>query len=414
MRDRNTGFGAFMGLFAIIVIAVFFLSPTSQASDATEETAVEAREATGGAQTRDDIMARQRGEVVDDGFRRNATGDPGRAADPTGQLGTLGGISDSEMFRALRYNSADVRTSSHSPASDVIIQDGGMAWLIIRDTRVAKYGAWLLIGMTAVLALFYLLRGRIPIGGEVSGRTIERFGGFDRFIHWLTAGSFLLLGVTGLISMYGRQLLIPLMGHEAHAVLAHWSKLVHNNVSWAFMLGVFLIFLKWVRFNIPNWNDVKWLWVMGGLFDDSIHPPAGKFNAGQKIIFWSVVGLSIAVAATGISLLVPFQAPSFEGIFGVINNMGMPALLGLSDLPTQLTPQQEMQYTQLVHAVVAFLFIAMILGHIYIGTLGMEGAFDAMGSGHVDEQWAKEHHSLWYDEVKAKEAASQAKASPAE
>jgi formate dehydrogenase subunit gamma len=415
MRDRNTGFGALIGLLVVLVIAAIFFFPDTD-TDAPDENAsvVAAREATGGAQTREDIMARQRGEAVDYEFRRSATGDAAAAADPTGQLGTLGGTSDAEVFRALRYNSANVTTSSHGPASDVLIQDGGMNWLMLRDTRMAPIGGALLLGMTGLIAVFYLLRGRVPIAGGRAGRTIERFGGFDRFIHWMTAGSFILLAVTGLISMYGRTLLIPLMGHEAHAVLAHWSKLIHNNASFAFALGVILIIVKWVPYNIPNRNDLKWIWVMGGLFDDSIHPPAGKFNAGQKIIFWSVVGLSFVVVATGISLLVPFQAPSFGGLFGAINNLGVLGWFGMADLPTQLSPQQEMQYTQVIHAVFAFLFMAMIIGHIYIGTLGMEGAFDAMGSGHVDEQWAKEHHSLWYDEVKAKEAASQAKASPAE
>ncbi len=406
-------------LFASLMLAILLLIVPAagplraQTSDAPESSLPDARAATGGAQTRDDIMARQRGEAIDDTFRRTATGDPTHAADPTGQLGTLGGVSDAEMFRALRYGTANITSTDHGPASDVIIQDGGMSWLVLRDGRLAKYGGWLLLGMTGVLALFYLLRGRVPISGERTGMTILRFGGFDRFMHWLTAGSFILLAITGLISMYGRPWLIAVMGKDAHATLAMWSKLVHNNVSWAFMLGVVLIFFKWVRFNIPNWNDVKWLFVLGGLFNDSIHPPAGKFNAGQKIIFWAVIAMSICVVATGLSLMMPFRALVFADVFAWINGLGLPALVGAMDLPVQLSPQQEMQYTQMVHAVFAFLFMSMIIGHIYIGTLGMEGAFDAMGSGQVEEQWAKEHHSLWYDEVKAAQASTPAKPDPA-
>ncbi|SDK57324.1 formate dehydrogenase subunit gamma [Aliiruegeria lutimaris] len=411
MSERKSGFGGFVLVFAIIVIAAFVLSLFAPNSDQTDPATLQAaREATGGAQTREDIMARQRGEQVDLDFRRQALGDPSQAADITGQLGTLGGVSDAEMFRALRYGTADVTASASTPGADVLIQDGGMHWLILRDYRLAKYGGWLLLGMIGLLAVVLLLFGRVPIAGERTGRTILRFGHFDRWMHWTTAGSFVLLGLTGLVSMYGRPFLIPIMGKEAHATLALWSKLIHNNVSWAFMLGVTLIFFKWVRYNIPNWNDVKWLMVFGGLFDHSIHPPAGKFNAGQKLIFWSVIALSIAIVASGLSLLMPFNAPVFTPVFAWINDTGLLGTLGLSNLPTPLAPQQEMQYTQLFHASVAFGFMAMIIGHIYIGTVGMEGAFDAMGTGYVEEQWAREHHSIWLDEVKAKEAASQAPA----
>ncbi|MDV7144899.1 formate dehydrogenase subunit gamma [Tropicimonas sp. TH_r6] len=411
MSEKKSGFGAFLLVLVLIVVATLVLTPFLSPSGPDNSEAIEAaRVATGGAQTREDIMARQRGERVDYDFRRTDTGDPQRAADPTGQLGTLGGVSDAEMFRSLRYGTADVTASASSPGATVLIQDGGMSWMHYREDWLGTYGGWLLLGMIGLLAIVYFALGRVPIAGERTGRTILRFGNFDRWMHWMTAGSFILLALTGLVSMYGRQFLIPVMGLDAHATLALWSKLVHNNVSWAFMLGVVLIFFKWVRYNIPNWNDVKWMMVLGGLFNHDIHPPAGKFNAGQKLIFWSVIGLSVAIAATGISLLMPFSAPIFDPFFGWINNLGLLSWLGLPDLPTQLSPQQEMQFTQLVHATVGFGFMAMIIGHIYIGTAGMEGAFDAMGSGYVEEQWAKEHHSLWLDEVKAKEATSQAPA----
>lgn len=404
MSKGNNGFAGFLLVAAAITfLSLVFWGWGQLNSGPDQEALAEAREVTGGAQTREDIMARQRGERVDLDFRREATGDPARAAAATAQLGTLGGVSDAEMFRALRYGTANVSASAGNPGAEVLIQDGGMVWMQYREAYLGTYGGWILMGMIAFFFVVYFAFGRVPIAGEKTGRTILRFGHFERWMHWMTAGSFVLLGITGLISMYGRQFLIPIMGHEAHATLALWSKLVHNNVSWAFMLGVVLIFVKWVRYNIPNWNDVKWMMVLGGLFNHDIHPPAGKFNAGQKMIFWSVMFLSICVAATGLSLLMPFRAPVFEGLFGWINSLGALALVGLPDLPATLSPQQEMQYTQLVHAVFAFLFMAMIIGHIYIGTAGMEGAFDAMGSGYVEEQWAREHHSLWLEEVEAKE-----------
>ncbi|TDK50164.1 formate dehydrogenase subunit gamma [Antarcticimicrobium luteum] len=371
---------------------------------AQEAAPVDPRTATGGAQTLEDILARQRGEAVDYDFRRAATGDPAGAAPMTGQLGTLGGVSDPELWRALRYGTADVTVSSHGPAAAVIIQDSGMTWLTFREGPLATYGGYLLLGVLGALLLFYLLRGRIRIDGEKAGITILRFSAIERFAHWLLAGSFVLLGITGLTMLFGRMAIIPLLGKQAYAPYAIAGKWVHNNVSWAFMLGLVLVTVFWLAHNIPNRHDLKWLALGGGLFSKNVHPPAKKFNAGQKIIFWGVLVLGVSISVSGLSLLFPFQMPLFAATFEKLNALGLPQLVGLGDLPTTLLPHQEMQLAQLWHAIVAFLFIAIILAHIYLGTVGMEGAFDAMGSGEVDEQWAKEHHGLWYEDVTGKPA----------
>ncbi|MEH6833186.1 MAG: formate dehydrogenase subunit gamma, partial [Falsihalocynthiibacter arcticus] len=76
---------------------------------------------------------------------------------------------------------------------------------------------------------------------------------------------------------------------------------------------------------------------------------------------------------------------------------------GFDPLPYPLAPQEEMQYAQLWHAIVSLVLTAIIFAHIYIGSVGMEGAFDAMGSGEVEEQWAREHHSLWVEDVRKAE-----------
>ena len=89
-------------------------------------------------------------------------------------------------------------------------------------------------------------------------------------------------------------------------------------------------------------------------------------------------------------------------------------MLGLGTLETALSPQEEMQYAQLWHAIVSFVLMAIVLAHIYIGSVGMEGAYDAMGSGEVDLNWAREHHSLWVEEVEAKEGKPPSTAHPAE
>ena len=365
-----------------------------------QESAVD-RSATGGAQTLSDIMARQKGEVVQDDFRRNATGDPSIAAGVQQQLGTLGGVSDPELWRALRYGTADISVSAGGEVATVLVQDGGMRWLLLRSGPVADYTAYGLGGIIALLALFYFIRGKILIDGEKTGRTVTRFKAVERFAHWVLAGSFILLGLTGLYSLFGRMVLIPLFGKESFASIAIVSKWIHNNVSWAFMIALVVIFFMWVMHNIPNRTDLKWLAMGGGIFKKGVHPPAKRFNAGQKIIFWSVIVLGASISASGLSLLFPFELPMFGVTFAKMNALGITEMLGMEPLRSVLAPQEEMQLAQLWHTIVASVFILIIVAHIYIGSVGMEGAYDAMGSGEVEEQWAREHHSLWLDEVDA-------------
>lgn len=379
-----------------------------QAAPAADQRAV-----TGGAQTLDDILARQRGQTVDDSFRRDALGGdvPSSAYAPS--LGTLGVQSDAEVWRSLRFGAADVTASARNPAADVLIQNSGMRWLQLRAGPLATYGAYLLGGVLVVLALFYLIRGRIRIEGGRSGLTIQRFKGIERFAHWLLGGSFILLALTGLIQLFGRMAIIPLLGRETYAPVALAGKWVHNNVSWAFMLGLVMVIVFWIAHNIPNRHDLKWIALAGGMFSKNVHPPARKFNAGQKLIFWAVVVLGLSISASGLSLLFPFDLPMFSVTFEKINALGLPGLFGFAPLPEALLPHQEMQLAQLWHAAIAFAFIAIILGHIYIGTIGMEGAFDAMRSGEVDLQWAKEHHDLWVEEV-TKDGSAKVSTAPAE
>lgn len=355
----------------------------------------------------DDILRRQEALKTDDAAARSAQiGDPANALPETEQLGTLGGASDADLWRAYRFNEADISSQSRGPAATTLIQDSGMWWWQFREGPLATYGAYLLGGTIALLALFYLLRGRVRIDGEKTGRTITRFKAFERFGHWLMAGSFVVLGLTGLISLFGRMVMIPVFGHDSFSILAIASKWVHNNISWAFMIGLVMVFFMWVLENIPNKLDLKWIAVGGGLFKKGVHPPAKKFNAGQKVVFWSVILLGGSISLSGLSLLFPFELPMFAKTFGLLNATGLPDLLGFGTLPTELTPHAEMQFSQLWHAIMSFVLMSIIIAHIYIGSVGMEGAFDAMGSGEVEEQWAREHHSLWVDEVKAKEASS--------
>ena len=367
---------------------------------AQDTTPIDPRASTGGAQTLEDIMRRQEGATIDDSFRRDVVGDPDGAAATIDQLGTLGGASDPDLWRAFRYGSADISTQNRGPAATTLVQDGGMAWLLFREGPLLKFGAYLLGGTLLLLALFYLIRGRIRIDGEKTGRTITRFKAFERFGHWLLASSFILLGITGLISLFGRKVLIPAFGRETFSFLAVGSKWIHNNISWAFIVALVIIFVVWVVHNLPDRTDLQWLAKGGGIFGGG-HPPAKKFNAGQKLIFWAVIDLGGSISLSGLSLLFPFEFNLFNHTFSTLNSWGVPGWFGAADLPYPLEPQEEMQLAQLWHAIVSLVLTAIIFAHIYLGSVGMEGAFDAMGKGEVEEQWAKEHHSIWADEVLA-------------
>ena len=396
-------------LIAALTIAGFALSPLAHDEDSAT------RQSTGGAQTLEDILARQRGEVVDDSFRRDALGDPGTAASIRDQLGTLGGVSNAELFRSLRYSEAEIVVSAKGPATAVIIQDTGMWWLEARRSELTEYGGYLLVGMLVIIALFYLIRGRIRVDGGMSGVKIVRFKAIERFAHWLLAGSFILLAISGLVTLFGRIAIIPLIGKEAFAPIASACKWIHNNVAWAFMLALVMVLLLWIRHNIPNRYDVIWMLKGGGLFSKGVHPPARKFNAGQKIIFWAVIILGFSISASGLSLLYPFEMPMFAATFEKMNDWGISQLLGLGELPTQLLPHEEMQFAHLWHGIVAFVFIAIVIAHIYLGSLGMEGAYDAMGTGEVYRQWAREHHGIWVKEMDDEtKAESTTKSVPAE
>ncbi|WP_342069322.1 formate dehydrogenase subunit gamma [Yoonia algicola] len=389
-----------MTLFALLLA----MAAPVTAQEATDTS----RAATGGAQTLDDILRRQESLAVDDSFRSDVTGNPDAAAPTTDQLGTLGGASDPDLWRAYRYSSADISTQTRGPAATTMIQDRGMWWLEFREGPLVQMTAYLLGGTLLALALFYLIRGRIHIDGEKTGRTITRFKAFERFGHWLLASSFLLLGLTGLVSLLGRKVLIPAFGHDAFSSFAIASKWVHNNVSWAFIVALVIVFVVWVVHNIPDRTDLRWMAKAGGLFGGE-HPPAKKFNAGQKLIFWAVIVLGGSIAASGISLLFPFEFNMFGHTFSLINSWGVPGWFGFADLPYPLLPHEEMQFAQLWHVIVSLVLTAIIFAHIYLGSVGMEGAFDAMGKGEVEEQWAREHHSIWADDVlKSKSSKSEA------
>ena len=289
---------------------------------------------------------------------------PARAQGNQPPANPLAAPAEADMLRALKSVQGIVSIPDQKEA---VLEQPGRDWRESLKGTVHIVGSWLILGMTALLIVFYMIRGSIPIEGGRSGRTVERFTGFERFVHWMTASAFVILALTGLNIAYGRFLLLPILGPSGFSSWSLVAKYSHNFCAFPFMLGLALIFVQWVAQNIPNSYDGQWLAQGGGLFTRGSHPPAGKFNAGQKIIFWSVVIGGAAISYTGIFLLFPFS-------FGDI---------------------QDQQTMALGHSLLGTILTAVIIAHIYIGTLGMEGAWDAMYTGHVDEQWAREHHAQW-------------------
>jgi formate dehydrogenase subunit gamma len=267
----------------------------------------------------------------------------------------------------------DGRVSIPAARAGVLIQPAGREWREFHEVTLRWIGGIAILGMLAMLVIFYLSRGMVRLEAGRSGRTIVRFNAFERGVHWMTATCFIILAISGLNITFGRPLLLPLLGPETFTAWSQWAKYAHNFLSFPFTLGVVLIFLMWLAGNIPNRVDVNWVRHGGGIVGNE-HPPAKRFNAGQKMIYWIVVLGGGLAAATGYLLMFPFYVTDIAG----------------------------MQTAQVIHSVVAMLFIAAMLGHIYIGTLGMEGAFEAMGTGEVDVNWAKQHHSLWLQEEEAR------------
>jgi len=277
---------------------------------------------------------------------------------------TASSVSEDKLFKELDRIAG--RISIPDSKAGTLIQPEGREWRKLHQYVAPLFGAIVILGMLAALALFYSIRGRIRVEKGFSGINVLRFTSFERFVHWMTAVCFVILGLTGLNIVFGRPLLLPLVGPDAFSTLTQYGKYAHNYLGAPFALGIAIMFFMWVWQNLPS--PIDWQWIkQGGGFIGKGRPPAKRFNFGQKTIFWSVVLIGGAISVTGFVLLFPFWGTTIWG----------------------------MQLAQLVHSAGGLLLFAVILAHIYIGSLGMEGAFSAMGSGTVDLNWAREHHSIW-------------------
>jgi formate dehydrogenase subunit gamma len=284
---------------------------------------------------------------------------------------TASSVKEDQLFR--EFDRISGRCTLPDQKACTIEQPAGRDWRQFHQVTLRWIGAISILGMLAILVIFYLVRGMVRIESGRSGRVLVRFSAFERLVHWMTAACFVILALSGLNITFGKPLLLPLIGPEAFTAWSQWAKYAHNYLSFPFTLGVFVIFLMWIGWNVPNRVDVQWLKKGGGIVGHE-HPPADRFNAGQKMIYWIVVLGGAAVAVSGYILMFPFYGTNIA----------------------------DMQVAQIVHGIVALLFVAVMLAHIYIGTIGMEGAFEGMWDGTVDQNWAKEHHSRWLEQERAK------------
>ena len=253
--------------------------------------------------------------------------------------------------------------------------NAGEAWRQVRNDWIIPYGAALLFVTLLALAIFYFTRGPIRLHGTETGRKIERFTPFERATHWSNAIAFVTLAVSGIVMAFGKFFLLPILGASLFGWLAYILKTVHNFVGPLFVVTTVFMIFTFIRSNWPTMADLKWLRHAGGLFGGK-EVPSHRFNAGEKAVFWGGV--------------------LFLGTFVIGSGLFLDKLL-----PGFVYTRGEMQIAHMVHAVATLCMTAMILGHIYIGTLGMNGAYKAMRTGYVDETWAKEHHELWYDDIVA-------------
>jgi formate dehydrogenase subunit gamma len=267
------------------------------------------------------------------------------------------------------------------PEAGVLIQSGGDVWRAVREGPVKRWGGIMIIAVLAAIILFHLVAGAVKLE-QRTGRTITRWSMFERVLHWYTAILFIILAITGLSILFGRGVLIPVIGKEAFAAWANFAKPVHDWLAVPFIVGFVVMMIPWMKESLPRSHDLTWIKMGGGYIDKSKHPPAGFVNAGEKIWYWLLFFGGIVLIVSGFFLLFP--------------NFGF--------------ERGTMQLAHVAHAISGVALIAFSLGHIYLGTLGNEGSLEGMITGEVDEAWAKAHHNLWYDDVK-RQGARPAKAS---
>ena len=265
-------------------------------------------------------------------------------------------------------------SSAQGRETGVLIQSWGDTWRRIRNGPVTFYGGWLVLLVLAAIAGFYTIFGAVKVHEPPTGRLIPRFSRADQIVHWSVAISFCILGLSGLIMFFGKHVLLPVIGYTLFGWLTALSKNLHNFVAPVFIVSVIAMIVLYAKDNLPKAYDIKFLLKAFAVMAKGEHVPTGRFNGGEKVWFWlGVVILSVIVTWSGLILLFP----NFDQTRAV------------------------MQEAWIWHACAALLYVSISFGHMYLGTIGLEGSYQAMRTGWVDETWAKEHHAIWLQEVKA-------------
>jgi formate dehydrogenase subunit gamma len=280
----------------------------------------------------------------------------------------------SQFWRDVRQRDGEVAGSTQVQGVDsgILISKEGEEWRQFRMQEFAPSSAIIYGVVLGLFALYYLLRGKIRIEGERSGSTIQRTTKAERYIHWFTAAIFVLLTLTGLIILYGRWVLIPLLGPEGFSATATVSKVLHNYLGPLFLVALIAMFFGFIRDSCFNFKvDAQWFIKLGGYLGGS-HPSSEKYNAGQKAWFWVAILGGLVLVGSGLVL----------------------------DFANYGQGRMVMQDAHVIHAISSIVVIAFFFVHLYLATIGVEGSFDAMVSGNVPEEFAKQHHDLWYEEVK--------------
>jgi formate dehydrogenase subunit gamma len=286
-------------------------------------------------------------------------------------------LNNSPVWKDVRSERAHTTTAQGVEAG-VLMQAGGETWRQRRNNQLIPLGGALFVGVLGLCVLFYLWKGTIPLKTAETGRKLQRFTGFERTVHWTVAITFSILAISGLVLLFGKHVLLPIIGHQLFAWLVILLKSLHNFVGPVFAVATVIMFFTFLKDNWPKLHDFTWMVKGGGLINGE-HVASDKYNAGEKVWFWfGLLLLGVLVSGSGFVLNFP--------------NFGQ--------------GRATMQLANIVHMASTVLMMTMALGHIYMGTVGMAGAFNAMKTGYVDEAWAKEHHEYWFDDVKKQKVAA--------
>jgi formate dehydrogenase subunit gamma len=320
--------------------------------------------------------------------RPDASADPNYAKQTNGERAKIQPGNNAPMWRQVGQGVTGFSSlpKSEAPEAGNLIQqfvqypgsrltNAGEAWRQVRNNWLIPYGGSLLLIVVLAIGIFYFSKGMIKNHAPDTGRKIERFTPFERAAHWSNAIAFVILAVSGVVMAFGKFFLLPIMGGTLFGWLTYALKNMHNFAGPLFAVSLVIVFLTFLRDNWPQKGDLNWLLKGGGLVSGA-EPASNRFNAGEKVVFWGgVFFLGLVVVSSGF----------------VLDKL----------LPGLIYERSTMQVAHMVHAVATVLMMAMFIGHIYLGTIGMQDAYKGMRTGYVDETWAKEHHEFWYDDVKA-------------